>query len=242
MNLKISGHHLAITPAIRDYLQDKLAKVSRHFEQVMDVDIILSVDKLDQKAEAKVHLSGKDLFCESIDAAMDAAIDGLADKLDRAVLKHKEKLVDHHRGDQHVGSAEAEHCSGECTTETHAFVWAAATGTRRLARELEQRGVDLADWQLISAVDVSADGSVIVGVSPSPIATNEAFKWTLTDADSGAGTIVGLGDLPGGPFPPPRPPRPPRPAWARPAPVDHPTDGGCPTREGRPAAGDKQSG
>jgi len=96
MNLKISGHHLAITPAIRDYLQDKLAKVSRHFEQVMDVDIILSVDKLDQKAEAKVHLSGKDLFCESIDADMYAAIDGLADKLDRAVLKHKEKLVDHH--------------------------------------------------------------------------------------------------------------------------------------------------
>ena len=96
MNLKISGHHLAITPAIHDYLQDKLAKVSRHFEQVMDVDIILSVDKLDQKAEAKVHLSGKDLFCESIDADMYAAIDGLADKLDRAVLKHKEKLVDHH--------------------------------------------------------------------------------------------------------------------------------------------------
>ena len=96
MNLKISGHHLAITPAIRDYLQNNMAKVSRHFEQVMDVDIILSVDKLDQKAEAKVHLSGKDLFCESIDADMYAAIDGLADKLDRAVLKHKEKLVDHH--------------------------------------------------------------------------------------------------------------------------------------------------
>jgi putative sigma-54 modulation protein len=96
MNLKVSGHHLAITPAIHDYLQDKLAKVARHFEQVMDVDIILSVDKLDQKAEAKVHLSGKDLFCESIDADMYAAIDSLADKLDRAVLKHKEKLVDHH--------------------------------------------------------------------------------------------------------------------------------------------------
>jgi len=96
MNLKVSGHHLDITPAIRDYLQDKLAKVSRHFEQVMDIDVILSVDKLDQKVEAKVHLSGKDLFCESIDADMYAAIDGLADKLDRAVLKHKEKLVDHH--------------------------------------------------------------------------------------------------------------------------------------------------
>lgn len=99
MKLNVSGHHLAITPAIHDYLQDKLAKVSRHFEQVMDIDIILSVDKLDQKAEAKVHLSGKDLFCESIDADMYAAIDGLADKLDRAVLKHKEKLADHHNQD-----------------------------------------------------------------------------------------------------------------------------------------------
>ena len=96
MNLKVSGHHLEITPAIRDYLQDKLARVSRHFEQVMDIDVILSVDKLDQKVEAKVHLSGKDLFCESVDADMYAAIDGLADKLDRAVRKHKEKLVDHH--------------------------------------------------------------------------------------------------------------------------------------------------
>ena len=97
MNLKVSGHHLEITPAIHDYLQDKLAKVSRHFEQVMDIDVILSVDKLDQKVEAKVHLSGKDLFCESIDADMYAAIDGLADRLDRAVLKHQEKLVGHHK-------------------------------------------------------------------------------------------------------------------------------------------------
>jgi putative sigma-54 modulation protein len=96
MKLNVSGHHLTITPAIHDYLQNKLAKVSRHFEQVMDVDVILSVNKLDQKAEAKVHLSGKVLFCESIDADMYAAIDGLADKLDRAVLKHKGKLADHH--------------------------------------------------------------------------------------------------------------------------------------------------
>ena len=96
MNLTVSGHHLEITLAIHDYIQDKLARVSRHFEQVIDVDIILSVDKLDKKVEANVHLSGKDLYCESIDTDIYAAIDGLADKLDRAVLKHKEKLVDHH--------------------------------------------------------------------------------------------------------------------------------------------------
>ena len=96
MNLKVSGHHLDVTPAIRGYIEEKLARVSRHFDQVMDIDIIMSVNKLEQKIEAKVHLSGKDLFCESVDADMYAAIDGLADKLDRVVLKHKTKLVDHH--------------------------------------------------------------------------------------------------------------------------------------------------
>ncbi|KPK33855.1 MAG: hypothetical protein AMJ66_04750 [Betaproteobacteria bacterium SG8_40] len=97
MNLKVSGHHLDITPAINTYIEEKLARISRHFDQVMDVDVILSVSKLDQKAEAKVHLSGKDLFCESTDSDMYAAIDSLADKLDRVVLKHKEKLVNHHQ-------------------------------------------------------------------------------------------------------------------------------------------------
>ncbi len=96
MNLKVSGHHLDVTPAIQGYIEEKMARIARHFDQVMDVDIILSVDKLEQKVEAKVHLSGKDLYCESIDADMYAAIDGLADKLDRVVLKHKERLADHH--------------------------------------------------------------------------------------------------------------------------------------------------
>ncbi len=96
MNLKVSGHHLDVTPAIQGYIEEKMARIARHFDQVMDVDIILSVEKLEQKVEAKVHLSGKDLYCESIDADMYAAIDGLADKLDRVVLKHKERLVDHH--------------------------------------------------------------------------------------------------------------------------------------------------
>lgn len=96
MNLKVSGHHLDVTPAIQGYIEEKMARIARHFDQVMDVDIILCVDKLEQKVEAKVHLSGKDLYCESIDADMYAAIDGLADKLDRVVLKHKERLVDHH--------------------------------------------------------------------------------------------------------------------------------------------------
>lgn len=97
MNLHLTGHHLQITPAIRDYIESKLARLTNHFDQVIDVNMILSVEKLQQKVEATVHVSGKDIFCESVDEDMYAAIDGLVDKLDRAVRKHKErKISDRH--------------------------------------------------------------------------------------------------------------------------------------------------
>lgn len=95
MNLQLTGHHLEITPAIRDYVVAKLDRLNRHFDHVIDVSVVLSVDKLQQKVEANVHVSGKDLHAQSIDADMYAAIDALADKLDRQVLKHKEQLKDH---------------------------------------------------------------------------------------------------------------------------------------------------
>ena len=98
MNLQISGHHLEITPAIHDYVTGKLERVTRHFDSVIDVNVILSVDKLKQKAEVTVHLSGKDVFVESTDEDLYAAIDSLADKLDRQIQKHKQKIQDHHRG------------------------------------------------------------------------------------------------------------------------------------------------
>ena len=98
MNLQISGHHLEITPAIHDYVTGKLERVTRHFDNVIDVNVILSVDKLKQKAEVTVHLSGKDVFVESTDEDLYAAIDSLADKLDRQIQKHKQKIQDHHRG------------------------------------------------------------------------------------------------------------------------------------------------
>jgi len=98
MNLQISGHHLEITPALRDYVTGKLERVTRHFDHVIDVNAILSVEKLKQKAEVTVHLSGKDIYVESIDEDLYAAIDILADKLDRQIQKHKQKLQDHHRG------------------------------------------------------------------------------------------------------------------------------------------------
>lgn len=91
MNLNLSGHHLEITPAIRDHVMSKLGKITRHFDHVIDVNVILSVEKLKQKAEANVHLSGKTIFVECDDANLYVAIDNLVDKLDRQILRHKEK-------------------------------------------------------------------------------------------------------------------------------------------------------
>jgi len=98
MNLQISGHHLEITSAIHDYVTGKLERVTRHFDNVIDVNVILSVDKLKQKAEVTVHLSGKDVFVEAVDEDLYAAVDGLVDKLDRKIQKHKQKVQDHRRG------------------------------------------------------------------------------------------------------------------------------------------------
>lgn len=95
MNLHLSGHHLEITPAMRGYITAKLGRITRHFDHVIDVNVILSVEKLKQKIEANVHLSGKDIFVECHDADMYAAIDSLVDKLDRQILKHKEKNFEH---------------------------------------------------------------------------------------------------------------------------------------------------
>jgi putative sigma-54 modulation protein len=97
MNLTITGHHLEVTPAIRGYVEDKMERITRHFDQVIDITVILAVEKLKHRAEVNLHLRGKDIYVESIDADMYAAIDALADKLDRQVLKHKEKIGDVHR-------------------------------------------------------------------------------------------------------------------------------------------------
>lgn len=98
MNLQISGHHVEVTPAIRDYVENKLGPVVNHFERVTGVNVILSVEKLKQKAEVTVHVPGREIFVEASEEDLYAAIDGLFDKLDRQVQKHKQKLQDHHRG------------------------------------------------------------------------------------------------------------------------------------------------
>ena len=99
MNLHLTGHHLEITPAIRDFVSSKLQRVTHHFDHVFDVNVVLTVEKLQHRIEASVHVRGKEIFCESADADMYAAIDGLVDKLDRTIIKHKEKpLMRRHDG------------------------------------------------------------------------------------------------------------------------------------------------
>ena len=99
MNLNVTGHHLEITPAIRDYVIGKLDRVTRHFDDVIDVNVVMSVDKLRHKVEVNLHTRGKDIHVEAIEPDMYAAIDALVDKLDRQVVKHKEKLALHrHEG------------------------------------------------------------------------------------------------------------------------------------------------
>lgn len=101
MNLHLTGHQLEITPPIRDYVASKLARVTHHFDHLIDVNVILTVEKLRHRIEANVRVRGKDIFCEHIDADMYAAIDGLVDKLDRTIIKHKERFLEH----RHDGAA-----------------------------------------------------------------------------------------------------------------------------------------
>ena len=95
MNLQISGHHLEVTPALREYVITKLDRVLRHFDQVIDGSVVLSVDnhkekEKRQKVEINLHLKGKDIFVESCDIDLYAAIDLMVDKLDRQVIRHKD--------------------------------------------------------------------------------------------------------------------------------------------------------
>ena len=98
MHLQLTGHQLDITPSLRDYVTEKLERITRHFDHLIDVNVILSVSKLEQKAECTVHVRGRDIFCESIAEDMYAAIDTLVDKLDRQIIRHKEKAVEQRQG------------------------------------------------------------------------------------------------------------------------------------------------
>jgi putative sigma-54 modulation protein len=96
MNLQISGHHVDLTSALRDFVSSKMRRIERHFDHLIDASVILTVEKLRHKAEATLHVRGATLHAEEVQEDMYAAIDRLIDKLDRQICKFKEKRKDHH--------------------------------------------------------------------------------------------------------------------------------------------------
>jgi putative sigma-54 modulation protein len=95
MQVSLSGHHVEITESMRNYVNEKIERLDRHFDKALDIHIVLTVEKLRHRAEATLHVSGNNLHAEDVQETMYAAIDGLVDKLDRQGKKHKEKIKDH---------------------------------------------------------------------------------------------------------------------------------------------------
>lgn len=101
MNLTISGHHLDVSPALRNYVTQKLDRITRHFDQVVDVRVLLTIEnqrekQQRQRAECNVRVKGSDIYAQSMHADLYAAVDELVDKLDRQVVRHKDRMQDHH--------------------------------------------------------------------------------------------------------------------------------------------------
>ncbi len=100
MNLLLSGQHVDISPALREYVETKLDRVIRHFDQIIDIAVVLGVEKPSEKdkrqrAEVNLRVKGQVFHLDHYAEDLYAAIDGLVDKLDRQVLKHKGKLQEH---------------------------------------------------------------------------------------------------------------------------------------------------
>ena len=98
MQIEISGHHVEVTPALREYVSTKLEKLSRHFDHITNTHVTLTVEKSRQRADAKIHVSGTDIVASSESEDMYTAIDTMSDKLDRQLIKHKEKIQDKKQG------------------------------------------------------------------------------------------------------------------------------------------------
>lgn len=99
MQITVTGHHVEITEPLRIYATEKMDRIEKHFDHVTTTNVVLHVEKTRHLAEATIHAKGATLHANSEGDTMYAAIDTLIDKLDRQVLKHKEKTTDHHRSD-----------------------------------------------------------------------------------------------------------------------------------------------
>ena len=94
MQLNVSGHHLEVTDSLRNYVSIKLERLERHFGRITKMNVILSVEKQRQKAESTIQVSGGEIYADAEHDDLYAAIDMLADKLDRQIIKKKEKAHD----------------------------------------------------------------------------------------------------------------------------------------------------
>ena len=97
MQITVSGHQVDITEPLRTYVSEKIGRIQKHFDHVTNTNIVLHVQKNRHTAEATIHTRGAALHANAEGDDMYAAIDALAAKLDRQVLKHKEKSTSHHR-------------------------------------------------------------------------------------------------------------------------------------------------
>ncbi len=99
MQINITGHHLKVTIALKDYIEKKFQRLTRHFDHVINIHVVLTVEKIIHRAEASLQVSGNKIFADASDNGMYAAVDSLVDKLDRQIVRHKEKLKDHHQSE-----------------------------------------------------------------------------------------------------------------------------------------------
>ena len=107
MQINLTGHHVDVTDALKNYVDGKFERLERHFDHVINVHVILTVEKLRQKAEATININGANVFADAVHEDMYAAIDGLIDKLDRQVIKYKEKKSNHRSGNGRKGLEES---------------------------------------------------------------------------------------------------------------------------------------
>lgn len=105
MQTNITGHDLEITPAMRQYIAEKLERIERHFSNIIGARVVLNVVKDTHYAEGTLSVPGKKLVAEAADENMYTAIDTLCDRLDRQVRRYKSKLKDHHQGENLRGRA-----------------------------------------------------------------------------------------------------------------------------------------
>jgi putative sigma-54 modulation protein len=98
MQINVSGHHIEVTGALHGYVENKLNRLERHFDRITQMDVILSVEKQRQKAEATIRIAGGEVYADAESEDLYAAIDMLTDKLDRQLIKQKEKIKDRKHG------------------------------------------------------------------------------------------------------------------------------------------------